>query len=86
MTAGVYLIGLFVELSEERKNDGTVSNYVTLTTGGRKGVVSVKFPPEKRFFDYFSDKEYPAQIMLKVRPSGFHDSVYYMLEDVVEVS
>lgn len=85
MKAGVYLLGLFIETSEETRKGGDVVNYVTITTGGRKGAISIKYlaTPENKAF--FGDCELGQEVFLKVSPSGFKDSVYWTLEEIVSL-
>lgn len=86
MKAGHYIIGIFIETSTEKRNDGKEADYVTITTGGRKGAISVKYDSSVAAFrSYFGDCELGSMVMLQVSPSGFKDSVYYSLVDVVPV-
>lgn len=85
--AGHYIIGIFIETSTEKRNDGKEADYVTITTGGRKGAISVKYDSSVAAFrDYFGDCELGSTVMLQVNPSGFKDSVYYTLLNVVPVN
>lgn len=86
MKAGVYLLGLFIEISEEQRRDGNVVNYVTITTGGRKGAISVRYVPTPDKQAFFADCELGQEVFLKVAPSGFKDSVYWSLEEIVPLN
>lgn len=87
MKAGHYIIGIFIETSVEKRSDGKEADYVTITTGGRKGAISVKYDSSVAAFrNYFADCELGSTVMLRVAPSGFKDSVYYALVDVIPVS
>lgn len=79
---GIYLIGLFIETSSETNREGKKSSYVTLTTGGRRGAMSVKYDAnDAKFSDFFGDCELGQLIMLKVRLSALNNAIYYSLEE-----
>lgn len=83
LKAGIYLLGLFIETSEEVRKNGDAVNYVTITTGGRKGAISIRYVPTPDKVDFFGECELGREVFLKVSVTGFKDAVYYSLEEIV---
>lgn len=91
---GIYAIGQFIELSREKRVDrekGVETNvdYATITTGGRKGVFSVKFDASSLPRDAFSMLSNAAlgdDVAVKLRLSAMNGTVYYSMDDAAPLA
>lgn len=87
---GFFVVGQFIELTREERVDresGVRSNvdYAIISTGGRRGIIALKFSPEsisREAFGILSDAKLGDCIFAKVRVQGFNNAVYFTLEDV----
>lgn len=86
---GIYAVGQFIELSREKRVDrekGVETNvdYATVTTGGRRGVLSVRFDASSLPRDAYSALSNAAlgdDMVLKLRLSAMNGTVYYSMDD-----
>lgn len=80
---GVYVLGVFIEASSETRN-GKKVDYISLTTGGRKGAISIKYDGnDSDFREVVDGLEMKDLVLCRVRPTAFKDSIYYSLLGIV---
>lgn len=90
MEKGIYLVGCFIELSRENRvnretGERTNADYVTITTGGRRGVLAVKFDANdisREAFTVLNDLSLGDDVVCRVTMSCMNNVVYYRLVDI----
>lgn len=90
MERGIYLVGCFIELSRENRVNRETGehadvDYVTITTGGRRGVLAIKFNANdisREAFAVLNDLSLGDDVVCRVTMSCMNNVIYYRLTDI----
>lgn len=92
--SGLYAVGHFIELTREERIDQktgmkTNADYALISTGGRRGIIALKFDPAVlpvEAFKTLSNAALGDEIAFKMSLSCMDKVIYYRAEDAAALA